>query len=94
MTVNAQALATAEALNPFKYASPTSALEETIAHANANAYLWGFSDACRKHGVTPTTVPDGWAFAWLEYTRRNTSRMAIQDAFTHWTDHGTLPGLD
>lgn len=69
--------------------------EETITFANGNAYLWGFEDGCRRTGgQLPMPVPDGFAFAWLEYNRRNTgSRMAIQDAFAVWCHTETLPGL-
>ncbi|WP_275293503.1 hypothetical protein [Amycolatopsis sp. La24] len=69
--------------------------EETITFANRNAYLWGFEDGCRRTGgQPPVPIPDGFAFAWLEYNRRNaSSRMAIQDAFAVWCHTETLPGL-
>jgi hypothetical protein len=39
-------------------------------------------------------VPDGWCYAWVEYTRRATTyRMAIREAFRLWRDAATLPGL-
>jgi hypothetical protein len=89
-----KARATAAALNPFRYAGPGTH-GENVAFANASAYEWSYYDTCREQGVTPLTVPDGWAFAWTEYVRRNaSSRMAIREAFRQWRDYGTLPGLD
>lgn len=89
---NAEAQARAGALNAVEYADPATR-EEIIAFSNANAYEWSYYDTCRENGVTPITVPPRWAIAWLEYTRRNPSRMAIREGFRQWRDHGTLPGL-
>ncbi|HVK20014.1 MAG TPA: hypothetical protein VM677_01505 [Actinokineospora sp.] len=87
-------------VDPFRYTSPTTT-EEIISLANGHAYEWGYVDAARVAEQDPervaeqgpVRVPDGWPWAWLEYTRRNPSRMSIQDAFTHWVTHSTLPGL-
>ncbi|GLZ37870.1 hypothetical protein [Actinokineospora sp. NBRC 105648] len=76
----------------YAVASPTTN-QEIISFANAVAYQWGYVDATRAAGGRSAPVPDGWAWAWLEYTRRNASRMAIQDAFSLWVDSATLPGL-
>ncbi|NIJ10522.1 hypothetical protein FHU38_000866 [Saccharomonospora amisosensis] len=79
-------------INPFTYAMPETE-QETISFANACAYEWSYLDTMRLVGRTPERVPDGWAFAWLEYARRNASRMAIREAFRYWQQHSTLPGL-
>lgn len=88
------------AIDPYAFASPTTE-QETISLANGHAYQWGYVDATRAagHGPAcaaahdPVRVPDGWPWAWLEYTRRNPSRMSIQEAFAHWVNNATLPGL-
>lgn len=74
----------------FRYRFPAN-LDETVSFANAHAYEWAYRDYAPAPRVP---VPDGWAFAWLEYTRRNPSRMSIQEAFKTWQSTGTLPGLD
>ncbi len=80
-------------VDPFTFASPRSR-DEVITFANGHAYEWSYLDTCRELKVTPRRVPDGWAFAWLEYTRRATThRMAIREAFRMWRDTGMLPGL-
>jgi hypothetical protein len=80
-------------VSPFTFAPPAGE-RETISFANANAYEWGYLDTCRELGTDPLRVPDGWAYAWLEYTRRHKSRMAIREAFRMWRDHHMLPNLD
>jgi hypothetical protein len=80
------------AIDPYRYANPTTT-EEIITLANGHAYQWGYADATRAAEQAHVRVPAGWPWAWLEYTRRNPSRMAIQEAFTHWVTHSTLPGL-
>lgn len=82
----------AAGLHVFGYQPPRD-MAETVSLANANGYEWGYLDTCRQHSVQATRVPDGWAFAWLEYVRRNGSRMAIREGFRHWQRYGTLPGL-
>lgn len=79
-------------VNPFEFEAAKGEAE-SITFANGYAYEWAYLDTCRENGVDPKRVPDGWAFAWLEYTRRNPSRMAIREAFRTWRDTGTLPGL-
>jgi hypothetical protein len=76
-------------VNPFRYEPPTT-FEDTVSFANANAYGWGYRD----FATDPAPVRDGWPNAWMEYVRRNPSRMSIQDGFPVWQDTGTLPGLD
>lgn len=81
-------------VDAFAYAGPRDA-GENISFANANAYEWSYLDTCRENGVDPKRVPDGWAYAWLEYTRRATTyRMEIREGFRTWRDTGSLPGLD
>jgi hypothetical protein len=72
---------------------PARDTNEHISMANGHAYQWGFHDACVRNGIQPPRVPDGWPFAWLEYVRRNPSRMAIDAAFQQWCREGTLPGV-
>jgi len=83
-------------VDPFRFASPAAgSVDEAITFANATAYLWGYQDGCRRGGVNPERVPDGWPFAWLEYVRRHPgSRMEIREAFRLWCDTEMLPGLD
>lgn len=80
------------AINPAAFTSLQNE-RDLIALANAHAYQWGYADGSRSAGGVPPRVPDGWPLAWLDYTRRNPSRMAIQDAFVLWLAHATLPGL-
>lgn len=87
------------AVNVFRYEPPAGEgarlVDETRVFANAHGYEWSYGDTCRRCGVRPRKVPEGWAYAYLEYTRRATTyQMAIQDAFDLWLDTGTLPGLD
>jgi len=86
---------TTTSLNPFAFASPAAgSVDEAITFANANGYLWGYQDGCRRGGVNPEPVPDGWPFAWLEHNRRRPkNRLDIRDAFAMWRDTGMLPGL-
>lgn len=76
-------------VNPFRYRLPCN-LDENTSFANAHAYEWAYRD----YAPNRVPVPEGWPFAWLEYVRRNPSRMAIHDAFKVWQDTGILPGLD
>lgn len=76
-------------VNPFTYASPDTH-DETVSFSNANGYAWAYRD----YAPNAAPVRDGWPFAWMEYVRRNASRMSIQDAFPVWQATGTLPGLD
>jgi len=85
--------ATREVPSPFRFAGP-SGERETITFANANGYEWSYLDTCRELGADPKRVPDGWAYAYLEHSRRVPGRMAIREAFRAWRDTGTLPGLD
>lgn len=80
------------AIDPFTYTAPKSH-NETITFANANGYEWAYLDTLRQIGREPQRVPDGWAFAWLEYTRRNPNRMAIREGFQHWLNYASLPRL-
>lgn len=91
-------------VDPFTYTGPQNEAE-TISFANAHGYHWAYLDTCRANAdallaadrdpslVYAKSVPDGWAFAWLEYTRRG-RKMTIQEAFVIWRDTGSLPGLD
>lgn len=80
-------------VNPFLYELPQNT-DELISLGNANGYLWSYLDTSRENGVAARPVPDGWAYAWVEYTRRATTyRMAIREAFRLWRDTATLPGL-
>jgi hypothetical protein len=79
-------------INPAPFASLQHG-RNIISLANAHAYQWGYADGSRRAGGVPPRVPDGWPDAWLDYTHRNSSRMAIQDAFIYWLAHATLPGL-
>lgn len=92
-------------VDPYSFAGPANQ-DEAVTFANAAAYEWGYLDTCRENSdavqatggdpalVHARPVPDGWAHAWLEYTRRTASRMAIREAFRQWRDTGSLPGLD
>ena len=94
-------------VNPYVYEGPAPG-EEALTFANAQAYEWSYLDTCRENGdalravgadghawvVAAKSVPDGFGYAWLEYTRRNaSSRMALREGFRMWRDTGTLPGL-
>lgn len=100
-------MSVAAQVDAFKYAAPRGE-DEMLRYANANAYEWAYLDTCRENSeklrgmgqvfpadqILAKPVPDGWAPAWLEYNRRNPSRMAIREAFRMWRDTGMLPGLD
>lgn len=77
---------------PFNFEGPKTTHED-ITFANGNAYVWGYTDAAAKFG-SPVTIPNGFAFAWLEYVRTHASRMSVQGAFKVWCETGTLPDLD
>lgn len=80
-------------VNVFVFACPMD-WDESVSFANGNGYVWGYQDACRTADVPTGHIPDGFAYAWLEYTRRNRStRMAIREAFAAWCQNETLPGL-
>lgn len=92
-------------IDPYVFAVPRRGLED-VSFANAQAYEWAYLDTCRENAdavrevggddqvVRAKSVPLGFAYAWLEYTRRNaSSRMAIREGFRMWRDEGTLPGL-
>lgn len=82
-------------VDPFTYPGPNPAdPDEVRIFANANGYAWSYLDTCRENGIAARPVPDGWAFAYLEHHRRQSShRLAIREAFRYWRAAATLPGL-
>jgi hypothetical protein len=80
-------------IDSFKYEGPRTEIECNM-FGVASGYEWAFQDYASASEGLHKRVPAGWAYAWLEYNRRNESRMSIQMAFPMWRADGTLPGLD